>query len=40
MGNIIAGIYEGIRNGYADNPSDFALAAGRAHQSWQDTAVP
>ncbi|MBG57832.1 MAG: NAD(P)-dependent oxidoreductase [Porticoccus sp.] len=36
MGNIIAGIYEGIRNGYADNPSDFALAAGRAHQSWQD----
>lgn len=36
IGNIIAGIYEGIRNGYADNPSDFELVAGRAHQSWQD----
>lgn len=34
MGTIIAGIYEGIRNGYNDNPSDFETVAGRAHQSW------
>ncbi len=36
IGNIIAGIYEGIRNGDADNPSDFVLAAGRTHESWQE----
>ncbi|QDV64003.1 SDR family oxidoreductase [Crateriforma conspicua] len=35
MGNIIAGIYEGIRNGAVDNPSDFLAAAGREHQTWQ-----
>lgn len=34
IGSVIAGIYEGIRNGAADNESHFALAAGRAHQSW------
>lgn len=36
IGTIIAGIYEGIRNGAVDNESHFALAAGRDHQSWQD----
>lgn len=35
MGTVIAGIYEGIRNGEANNPSDFALAAGREHQTWK-----
>lgn len=34
MGTIIGGIYEGIRGGHFDAPSDFAAAAGRAHQSW------
>lgn len=34
MGTVIAGIYEGIRNGALDNPSDFNAAAGRSHQSW------
>jgi len=36
LGGVIAGIYEGIRNGAADNESQYAMAAGRAHQSWQD----
>lgn len=36
MGTIIAGIYEGIRSGVFDKPSDFEAAAGRAHQSWND----
>lgn len=36
MGTIIAGIYEGIRNGAMDRPSDFQAAAGRPHQSWAD----
>ena len=36
LGNVIAGIYDGIRNGHHDNPSDFAEAAGRPHQSWED----
>ena len=36
MGTIIAGIYEGIRAGVFDQPSDFPTAAGRAHQSWPD----
>ena len=36
LGTIIAGIYQGIRNGALDNPSDFATAAGRAHQGWDD----
>lgn len=34
LGSVIAGIYEGIRNGAADNESLFVLAAGREHQSW------
>ncbi|QDT39500.1 SDR family oxidoreductase [Stratiformator vulcanicus] len=34
IGNVIAGIYEGIRHGAANNDSHFAEAAGRAHQSW------
>jgi len=34
LGTIIAGIYQGIRDGKADNPSHFATAAGREHQSW------
>ncbi|WP_417736320.1 SDR family oxidoreductase [Rosistilla oblonga] len=36
LGNVIAGIYEGIRNGAANNKSDFETAASRAHQSWAD----
>lgn len=36
IGTVIAGIYEGIRNGAGDNQSQFALAAGRAHQSWDE----
>lgn len=36
LGTVIAGIYEGIRAGKADNPSDFLAAAGREHQRWQD----
>ena len=36
LGAVIAGIYEGIRNGAANNESHYALAAGRAHQSWSD----
>jgi NAD(P)H dehydrogenase (quinone) len=35
LGNVIAGIYEGISNGAADNESHFALAAGSKHQDWQ-----
>lgn len=35
LGNVIAGIYEGIRNGAADNESHFARAAGHEHLSWQ-----
>jgi NAD(P)H dehydrogenase (quinone) len=35
LGNVIAGIYEGISSGAADNESHFALAAGRKHQDWQ-----
>ncbi|WP_286765917.1 MULTISPECIES: SDR family oxidoreductase [Rhodopirellula] len=35
MGNIIAGIYEGIRNSAVDNPSHFAQAAGREHLDWK-----
>ncbi len=33
MGTIIAGIYEGIKNGANDVPSDFEKAAGRSHKS-------
>lgn len=36
MGSVIAGIYEGIRSGVLDVPSDFADAAGRPHQTWSD----
>jgi NAD(P)H dehydrogenase (quinone) len=35
LGTIIAGIYQGIREGKADNPSHFSEAAGRYHMSWQ-----
>lgn len=35
MGNVIAGIYEGIRNGEVNNPSHFTEAAGRDHLSWK-----
>lgn len=34
LGPIIAGIYQGIRDGHYNHPSDFEAAAGRAHQSW------
>ncbi|EMI57740.1 SDR family oxidoreductase [Rhodopirellula sallentina] len=34
LGTIIAGIYQGIREGANDNESHFALAAGRPHQTW------
>jgi len=36
LGTIIAGIYQGILEGKADNPSHFRAAAGREHQSWPD----
>jgi NAD(P)H dehydrogenase (quinone) len=36
IGPIIGGIYEGIRLGIYDVPSDFAVATGRPHQSWSD----
>lgn len=36
MGTVIAGIYEGIRNGAYDNDSDFQAATGRNHQSWDE----
>lgn len=36
IGSVIAGIYEGIREGAANNESHFANAAGRAHQSWRE----
>ena len=36
MGTVIAGIYEGIRNGEHDRPSDFDAAAGRPHRAWDD----
>ena len=35
IGTVIAGIYEGIRNGAMNNESQFEKAAGRPHQSWQ-----
>lgn len=34
IGSIIAGIYDGIRIGAFDNPSDFETVTGRQHQSW------
>ena len=36
IGPVIGGIYEGIRLGVYDVPSDFEAVAGRAHQSWSD----
>jgi NAD(P)H dehydrogenase (quinone) len=35
IGTVIAGIYQGIREGKVDNPSHFYSATGREHQSWQ-----
>jgi NAD(P)H dehydrogenase (quinone) len=35
LGTVISGIYKGIREGKADNPSHFYEAAGREHESWQ-----
>lgn len=35
LGTVIAGIYQGIREGKADNTSHFYKAAGREHKSWQ-----
>ncbi|WP_062213873.1 NAD(P)H-binding protein [Demequina oxidasica] len=36
LGTVIAGIYEGIRQGANDTPSDYAKAAGRPHQNWDE----
>lgn len=36
IGPIIGGIYEGIRLGIYDTPSDFEAVTGRPHQSWED----
>ncbi len=36
MGTIIAGIYQGIRQGKNDNISQYGEAAGREHRSWKD----
>jgi NAD(P)H dehydrogenase (quinone) len=36
LGGIIAGIYEGIRSGAADNQTHFCKATGREHQSWPE----
>lgn len=33
LGTVIAGIYEGIRNGANDVPSNYAAVAGRAHKN-------
>ena len=34
IGTVISGIYSGIRDGAFDNASNYAEAAGKAHQSW------
>ncbi len=36
IGTVIAGIYEGIRNGANDAPSHYRQAAGRPHVGWED----
>ena len=36
MGTIIAGIYQGIREGAADRPSDYLTATGRNHIGWDE----
>ena len=38
LGQIVAGIYRGIREGAFDIPSDFAKACGREHQSLKQMA--
>lgn len=35
IGTVVAGIYQGIREGKSNNPSHYNEAAGRAHQSWE-----
>jgi len=34
VGTIVAGLYQGIREGHYAHPSDFLAAAGREHQTW------
>ncbi len=34
LGTVITGIYQGIRDGAADNPSQYPEAAGRQHITW------
>lgn len=36
IGTVIAGIYQGIRDGKSNNPSHYQQAAGRARQSWDE----
>ena len=36
LGPVIAGIYQGIRGGAYDQPSDFEDVAGRPHVRWAD----
>ncbi|WP_261817826.1 SDR family oxidoreductase [Vibrio gallicus] len=36
IGCVIAGIYQGIREGKSNNPSHYAQAAGREHISWRE----
>lgn len=36
LGTVIAGIYQGIREGAADNESQYEQASGRKHQSWPE----
>ena len=36
MGAIIAGIYQGIREGASDRPSDYRAATGRNHIGWDE----
>ncbi len=36
IGTVVAGIYQGIREGAYDTKGDFEAAAGRPHQSWDD----
>ena len=36
IGSVIAGIYEGIREGAYDTASDYEAVAGRPHQQWSD----
>ena len=36
IGSVIAGIYQGIRDGAYDTVSDYEAVAGRPHQQWDD----